>query len=89
MQHFIDQTAQDKLDLLVDNNDTLTSHIVKQKLDAVAWHARMVHQLNATQIQDALTLFKRNLMPSDNLSLRNEYIKFMDHRSNAISCVAA
>jgi hypothetical protein len=62
---------------------------VKMKIDALAWHARVLSLMNNNQVLDALTLFKKSMLPNDNPAVRNTYIKMVDHGSNAIVSIVA
>ena len=57
---------------------------MKKKIDALAWHGRLMNVLPANCIQEALMLYKKTLLPPNNADVRNSYIKFRDHRSNGI-----
>lgn len=78
----VQEISNDKLDVLREVGNLNTQ--VKSKIDALSWHARCLNLVTVNQIQEALTLFKRSLLPSDNAQIRNVYIKMMDHRSSAI-----
>ena len=81
----IQEYANDKQDILREiqegGNQSLA---IKQKIDALAWHGRCLSLLTVNQVQEALVLFKRSLLPTDNPTVRNTYIKTHDHRSNSI-----
>lgn len=83
----VQEISNDKLDVLREIGNLNTQ--VKSKIDALAWHARCLNLVTVNQIQEALTLFKRSLLPSDNAQIRNVYIKMMDHRSSAIIHLSA
>ena len=40
--------------------------------------------MSLNQVQEALLLFKKSLLPTDNIDIRNAYIKMRDHGSQAI-----
>ena len=61
---------------------------MKIKIEALAWHGRLLDQLPINCVQEALILYKKTLLPSDNATVRNSYIKFKDHRSGAIVILA-
>ena len=54
------------------------------KIDSLAWHGRLLNLLPISSVQEALMLYKKTLLPTDNANVRNGYIKFRDHRSNGI-----
>ena len=57
---------------------------MKVKIDSLAWHGRVLNLLPISSVQEALMLFKKTLLPTDNANVRNGYIKFREHRSNGI-----
>ena len=61
---------------------------VKAKMDALAWHGRALNLISVSHIQEALMLFKRTLLPSDNNQRRSMYIKTIDHNSNSVEHMA-
>ena len=76
------ETSNDKLDVLREpGSDRL---LTKRKIEALGWHARCITLLGAGEVQEAITLFKRACLPSDNPKIRNDYIKMIDHFANAI-----
>ena len=55
----------------------------KSKIDALAWYGRCLTLVSTNQVLDALTLYKKSVLPADNPSVRNAYVKMIDHGSNA------
>jgi hypothetical protein len=79
LPQFASEIANDKQDIL--REPMFDREHVKQKIDALAWHGRCLGFLGVGQIQEAITLFKRALIPADNPNIRNMYIKMNDHGS--------
>jgi hypothetical protein len=77
------EIASDKLDII--REPTFNREHVKEKIEALGWHGRCLGLIGVTQVQEAITLFKRALIPSDNPEIRNTYIKMTDHRSVAVT----
>lgn len=93
--HLMSELSKDKQDVIKELDQTeeinglLTRETVKRKIDALAWHGRLIDQLSINQVQEALVLFKKSLLPSDNNQIRNGYIKLRDHRSHAVVSLVA
>jgi len=81
----MNEIHNDKLEIIKEYDEQgLTKQLVRRKLDALGWYGRCLNILTVTQVQEALTLFKKALVPTDKLLIRNQFIKMRDHRSNAI-----
>ena len=77
--------SNDKLDVLKEaGNDRA---MTKRKIEALGWHARCINLIGVTEVQEAITLFKRACLPSDNPKIRNDYIKMIDHYANTTAVV--
>lgn len=85
VNHLIQETSNDKLEILRDLDENVDfGKQIKQKIDALAWHGRMLNLLSVNQINESIILFKRALLPTDNIQIRNLYIKTTNHRSQAV-----
>ena len=79
------ELSRDKQDVIKEFDEYgVSKESLKRKIDALGWHGRCLNLLSLNEVQEALILFKKSLLPSDNSSVRNAYIKMKDHRSNAI-----
>lgn len=63
----------------------LTKEGLKKKIDALAWHGRLLKVLPNNCVQDAIILFKKALIPQDQPNVRNAYLKMTEHKSPAIA----
>jgi hypothetical protein len=76
------ELSRDKLEKIKEYDEYgVSKESLKRKLDALGWHGRCINLLPINQVQEALILFKKSLLPSDNSNIRNAYIKMKDHRS--------
>lgn len=82
LQVIVRELSNDKQDLMRETSVDRT--YIKMKIDALAWHGRLLNLLKNSQVLDALTLFKNSVLPNDKPQVRNAYIKMMDHGSNAM-----
>jgi hypothetical protein len=76
----MNELSNDKLETIKEyetneEHGNLRKESVKSKMDALVWHVRCIDQLSINQVQEALLLFKKSLLPSDNNQIRNSYIK--------------
>lgn len=84
-QLLVGELHRDKLDIIKELDELgVSKHFVKRKVDALGWHGRCQSILQLSQVQEALLLFKKQLVPSDKIVIRNQYTKLKDHRSEAV-----
>jgi len=77
----INEYSNDKNDIMRESsNDRFAT---KAKIDALAWYGRCLCLVTTNQVLDALTLFKKSVLPAENPTIRNAYVKMIDHGSNA------
>eukprot|EP00356_Strombidium_inclinatum_P014202 CAMPEP_0170508192 /NCGR_PEP_ID=MMETSP0208-20121228/61549_1 /TAXON_ID=197538 /ORGANISM="Strombidium inclinatum, Strain S3" /LENGTH=91 /DNA_ID=CAMNT_0010790947 /DNA_START=156 /DNA_END=431 /DNA_ORIENTATION=+ len=68
----ISEIHKDKLGQIKEyEEEGVTKLSTRRKLDALAWHGRCLNILTVTQVQEALLLFKKSLVPSDKMIIRN------------------
>ena len=68
VNHLISEISNDKLEILRDLDENVDfGKQIKQKIDALAWHGRMLNLLSVNQINESIILFKRALLPTDNI----------------------
>ena len=84
-QHLMVELSRDRQELIKEYDvNGISKQQMKAKIDALAWHGRVLNLLPISSVQEALLLYKKTLLPTDNATVRNGYIKFRDHRSNGI-----
>ena len=84
-QHLMVELSRDKQEIIKELDELgITKQSVKRKSDALGWHGRTLNLLSLNQVQEALLLFKKSVLPTDNIDIRNAYIKMRDHGSQAI-----